>query len=148
MAHFTDKDGKLWSFDLTFGALERVNQHVLTSDGKPFDLVRMSEKMELGELAMDGRKFLEICFWVLRPEIQQRSGASDDQKAWDYFADLITGAAIRQMRDIFTQAFLDFIPSRQFADAIRMDMAAMDALMETALRKASGEPSSGSEAKG
>ena len=86
MADFTDKPGKVWLLDITFGDVERVRAHVSGVDGKPLDLLEIAEGGNFSPISGSVRKVIEVVFWLLYPALQDESRKTNQQDVFDWFA--------------------------------------------------------------
>lgn len=70
MPRFTDRKGRVWTFELTVSALRRIRSSCVGSDGKPFDALSLIDEPERAlRLSFDDPILLsDVLYACVRPE--------------------------------------------------------------------------------
>ena len=139
MADFTDKPGKVWLLDITFGDVERVRAHVSGVDGKPLDLLEIAEGGDFSPISGSVRKVIEVVFWLLYPALQDESRKTNQQDTFDWFASRLGGQQIVELIQAWEVALVNFIPNKLIKEAVGAVLEKQTALQEAVLEKAKSD---------
>lgn len=96
MKTFKDREGTVWTIDITVTAVKRVRA------GMDLDLLTAPDGKVLAELADDDVRMVDLIYWLCKPEADTRN-ISDEQ-----FGERMAGEAIERAYDAFMEDLTDF----------------------------------------
>lgn len=158
---FKDKFGADWTIEIVVSDVERVRKRVINKDGKPVDLLDMTEKGDFSAILADSRIFPTVVFWLLYDEIMTRfseeqydadhaaeyAAYPEDkrlntiQKAARWFGDQLGGDEVAAMAKAFEVALLNFM-SPQLREKLKRVIAKQEELTEAILELTARETES------
>lgn len=165
MITFQDKDGKSWTLDIRTSDVWRVKKLVKDREGKPVDLLVMTERADFAPIKNDIATLVDVLAVLCHEEIQARFSVEqydrdnagmyemipelrDEpqmKKAFRWFADQICSRNLPEVVEAFIDAMINFTPSLHRREALKKIHDAEKNLEEIHCRQAAQKMAEASE---